>query len=247
MRHGRSVRESALVELGALVGDPVGVEEYVDGLARRAARTVSPGVQVSITLRRPGTVATVAASDTRAATCDRVQYDAKAGPCLAAIAEGSPVVLAQIGSDERWRGWRDTAAAHGFMSGASVPAEVKGDIAVSLNLYSENPGPWPEAALAYAGLYAQELAQTLRLCLRSAEIACMSSDLRAAITSRATIDQAMGVIMGENRCSAEDAMRILKTASQHRNVKLRDVASAVIAGITGIAPSPPKEFHDEPR
>ena len=52
------------------------------------------------------------------------------------------------------------------------------------------------------------------------------------------IDQAIGVVMAENRCTAEDALAILRSASRHRKVKLREVASVIVEAVTG---SPPRE------
>ncbi|HEY2669885.1 MAG TPA: ANTAR domain-containing protein, partial [Rugosimonospora sp.] len=46
--------------------------------------------------------------------------------------------------------------------------------------------------------------------------------------SRAVIDQAKGIIMGERRCTAEEAFAILSKVSQDSNRKLRDVAAALV-------------------
>jgi len=45
--------------------------------------------------------------------------------------------------------------------------------------------------------------------------------------------------MAEQRCNAADAFAILRTASQNRNIKLRQVAEQIITGITGRPPQPP--------
>ena len=50
--------------------------------------------------------------------------------------------------------------------------------------------------------------------------------------SRTTIDIAVGAIMAQNRCSQESALKILKIASSTRNIKLRDVAAAVVASVS---------------
>lgn len=247
MGRARSLRQRALLELQALGLDAVGVEELVDGLVHRAARRIGCDAHVTITLHRPGSVVTVAASDSRAAMCDRVEYDARAGPCVTAIARGSPVVVPDVLVDERWPGWRATTASQGFGAGLSVPADVQDGISICVNVYSEDSGPWSAEALARAGLYAEELACTLRLCLRSVEPSGVSADVRAASRSRATIDRAMGVIMAENRCSADEAMDVLRSAAKHRDVTLREVSATVIEGITGLASSSPQEFHDERR
>ena len=57
--------------------------------------------------------------------------------------------------------------------------------------------------------------------------------------SRRTIDQAIGVVMGQNRCDAETAFTTLRSASQNRNVKLRDVAAGVLLSVSSAPPAPP--------
>ena len=61
-------------------------------------------------------------------------------------------------------------------------------------------------------------------------------DLRAAMESRTVIDLAVGILMGRNRCGQEEAVEILKRASNHRNVKLRDLAAELVASVS-TAPS----------
>ena len=53
-------------------------------------------------------------------------------------------------------------------------------------------------------------------------------NLRRALTSRATIDQAKGIIMAERRCTPDRAFEILAGLSQDTNVKLADVAAALV-------------------
>jgi AmiR/NasT family two-component response regulator len=43
--------------------------------------------------------------------------------------------------------------------------------------------------------------------------------------------------MAQNRCDADEAFDVLRSASQHRNVKLRDVAAGVLRSV-GSAPPP---------
>jgi ANTAR domain len=67
----------------------------------------------------------------------------------------------------------------------------------------------------------------------------LTDQLRASLASRSVIAQALGVIMAEQRCTAEEAFAILRTASHNRNVKLRQVAQDIVTGITGKPPQPP--------
>lgn len=52
--------------------------------------------------------------------------------------------------------------------------------------------------------------------------------LREAQQSRAAIEQAKGILMGQRCCSAAEAFEILRRLSQDTNRKLRDVAVALI-------------------
>ncbi|WP_296606541.1 ANTAR domain-containing protein [Nocardioides sp.] len=61
-------------------------------------------------------------------------------------------------------------------------------------------------------------------------------NLRRALTSRATIDQAKGIVMAERRCTPEAAFEVLAALSQDTNVKLIDVAAALVYKAQGPAP-----------
>ena len=52
------------------------------------------------------------------------------------------------------------------------------------------------------------------------------------------VDQAIGIIMGQNRCDADRAFDLLRAASQNRNVKLRTVAAEIVAAVSGKPPTP---------
>lgn len=53
--------------------------------------------------------------------------------------------------------------------------------------------------------------------------------LREALTSRATIEQAKGILMLRSRCTDQEAFAMLSRSSQERNIKLRDVAAELVA------------------
>ncbi|HST63937.1 MAG TPA: ANTAR domain-containing protein [Mycobacteriales bacterium] len=53
--------------------------------------------------------------------------------------------------------------------------------------------------------------------------------LRVALTSRATIDQARGILIARYRISADGAFELLVRWSQDRNIKLRVIAETLVA------------------
>jgi AmiR/NasT family two-component response regulator len=64
--------------------------------------------------------------------------------------------------------------------------------------------------------------------------------------SRSTVDLALRVIMGQNHTTREEALEILRAASQSRNVKLREVAALIIQDLTGHPPVDPPPFNPGP-
>jgi len=60
----------------------------------------------------------------------------------------------------------------------------------------------------------------------------LAQHMEIAMRSRALIEQAKGIIMGDRRCSADEAFTILAKLSQDTNHKLRDVAVALVKRAT---------------
>ncbi|WP_258725238.1 ANTAR domain-containing protein [Cellulomonas sp. NS3] len=120
---------------------------------------------------------------------------------------------------------------------------------VVLNVYGA--GAAERRVAERAEMYADVIARAVPLQLRLSDQAQVSADLQAAMESRSVIDQALGVIMAENRCTRPEAFKILRSASQNRNVKLRDVAATIIENLVGTPPEPgvfrPRGHHDDAR
>ncbi|WP_419999426.1 ANTAR domain-containing protein [Streptomyces boninensis] len=68
-------------------------------------------------------------------------------------------------------------------------------------------------------------------------LATQVEQLREALRRRPVIDQARGVLMAAESCTADVAWEILREASQHSNIKLHWIAEAVVA-TTGGEPMP---------
>jgi hypothetical protein len=60
------------------------------------------------------------------------------------------------------------------------------------------------------------------------ELSTEVSDLRRALSSRPVIEQAKGIIMAGRRCSADEAFALLRRLSMETNVRVADVAAAVV-------------------
>lgn len=224
-------------ELGSILLETASIEDYLEEFAQNAPEHIGAGTHCGITLRHRGHDRRAASSDARTARCDDVEVAAGSGPCITSLDEHRTVVGAEIWADDRWVEWRDEATRAGFRSAAALSASAGPGAAVALNLYSEDDEPWDQERLRRAAVFAEQVARVMALCIRISQQTVINGDLTAAMASRAAIDQAIGIIMAQNRCSSQEAFAILRSASSHRNVKLREVAAAVVLGITGSEPS----------
>jgi AmiR/NasT family two-component response regulator len=63
--------------------------------------------------------------------------------------------------------------------------------------------------------------------------AALAHHMQTAMASRAVIEQAKGIVMGERHCSADEAFQLLVKLSQRTDRKLRDVAQALVDRAAG--------------
>ncbi|MGI5466265.1 ANTAR domain-containing protein [Streptomyces sp. CA-132043] len=77
------------------------------------------------------------------------------------------------------------------------------------------------------------LAHALRRLERMKQLERENTQLKSALTSRATIDQAIGILIAERRIAPDEAFQILITMSQQTNVKLRHIAASVVRRASG--------------
>jgi hypothetical protein len=222
------------------------VRDLLDAVVRHADAYVPAGVDVAVTVHRADRVPCTASSGPAAAACVETELASHDGPSVASVEAGHRVVVVDVATERRWPEWRAAAAAAGYRTAAVVTRTVREDCAVTFTVLSTLDESWDADALVRTELYVQEVARALGICLLWTDRAEVAVDLRSALAGRAVIDQAVGVIMAENRCSAEDARAVLDSASRGRDVDPRDVAAALIESVTGVAPAAPAEFVARP-
>ena len=218
------------------------IEAFLQQITDVAVVAIGGGIAVGITVARDGHPITVASSDGYAARLDEVQYEHDEGPCRTAMRAGKNVLIDDLLTEERFPSYRPGALALGVRSSLSLPLPLQGGkhAVGALNLCSRRPCAFGPLEQEKAQGFANEASRTLSLAVRLADSTEVTDQLRAALTSRTLIDQTIGIIMGQNRCDADAAFAVLRSASQNRNVKLRDVAAEII---TTVSTQPPQRGH----
>ncbi|AUI51817.1 GAF and ANTAR domain-containing protein [Arthrobacter crystallopoietes] len=211
------------------------VEHFLHELAAfTAARLGEPGQKIycGITLVRRKKSVTIASSDENARVLDDLQNTFGDGPCLTAIRESESVLVPDVHTEHRWPEYMEALKDHGVRSILGVPLGLDGEAGAGLNLYAGWANGFSGEAIKRAENYALRASKALNLAVRMAHLIDARDNLKAAMESRTTIDLAVGIVMGQNRCSQEAAFKILKNASSTRNIKLREVAATIVASVT---------------
>ena len=222
-----------------LILDSADFEDFLNELARFSAHQVAGAgadALCGITLLRDRKAATIGWSSDSAREVDEIQYRLSQGPCLTAAQEEREVYVPDLFDEDRWGpDYADAVAAHGLRSVLSVPFHLQGEAHAALNLYSDMPNKFDGEMAARARGYARQISQALRLAVRFSLHADSASNLRATLESRTVIDMAVGIVMAQNRCNQETAVRILTDASNNGNIKLREIAASLVQSVGGSA------------
>ena len=192
--------------LQSLLLDSPSLDAFLTDVAKLAAAVV-PSASCGITARRDGRPLTVASSDARAEEVDEVQYGADEGPCLETLRTGAAVDVPDLSTDGRWPKYQPHALDHGVRSSLSLPLAVDGSTAGALNLYGYQPAAFDGAARQQVELFAAQAAAALTLVLRTIGLVEDRANLEQALISRTVIDQAVGILMAQQRLHRRRGLR----------------------------------------
>ncbi|MFF0251122.1 ANTAR domain-containing protein [Micromonospora zamorensis] len=223
----------ALAELGRVRLDEVSLDDMLGRIAELANRSIPGTREVTVTLVRGQVASTGAFSGELARQLDEWQYEEHRGPCLDASASGDTISVPDMGAEERWPTWAERARAAGVRSSLSIGLPIQGSVVGALNVYSDSANAFDSSSIANAEGFAAYAAVALANAHLYENAATLAAQMQEAMRSRAVIEQAKGIIMGDRRCSSEEAFALLSKISQDTNRKVREVAEALVAQAVG--------------
>lgn len=225
-------------ELQALLLDTDTLHRFLHQLAQLTVKGLPEGSSCGVTVRQDSRAVTLAASDDWTTQVDRIQYDVDEGPCLDTLATGKANYIPDVAVEARWATFCRGAHKLGVQSCLSLPLNTPTGTVGCYNLYSRQLDGFPEQSRGQLEVFAGNAAGAMAVAVRLADQTQLSEDLHQALTSRAVIDRAIGILMAQQRCDASAAFDLLRRASQNRNIKLRDMAAAIITSVSGKPPEP---------
>ncbi|MFS4091530.1 ANTAR domain-containing protein [Streptomyces sp. AF1A] len=210
--------------------------EFLHHLVEDAVATAgADGCGVTVQ-RRQGPL-TVVSTGGVAEKLDEKQYGQNDGPCLQALRTGQAVHVPDTLEETRWGAYPAFAADLGVRSSLSLPIPVHAHTAGALNFYAGDPDGFSADDRHMLASFAAQAGGGIALAQRLADMEDFTRDLQTALASRRVIDQAIGSIMQQRRCTDEAAFGLLRRLSQETNLKLRDVCTRLLTDLAGRPPA----------
>ncbi len=193
-----------------------------------------------------GTLRVIASSSEQMRLLELFELQTDEGPCLESFRTGEAVSHHDLATaTDRWPTFAPEALASGFRSVHALPMRLRGDVIGALNLFhcdaEEIDDEGLQAARAFADIATIAILQN-RAAMRSNELI---DQLNSALNTRIVIEQAKGIVAERRDLDMEYAFAALRRHARDNNLRLSDVAAAVVAGT--LKPSELTERSAPPR
>jgi len=223
---------AAMVLLAGMPEHAAGVDAQLRLIARLTPELVAPARYASITALRGDTYTTVAFSDELARAIDEAQYADHRGPCLDALDSGTPVAVPDIDATVQWPKFHEVAPSMGLHTSVSVPLYAgRGEPVAVLNVYSNDRvamAPLLGRICSLHGHAGDDVDNSVLEEELDEGGRELISGYAQTLSVRATIKLALGMIMVENRCTADDAYVSLCLHAGQAGTDLAAAATALV-------------------
>jgi GAF domain-containing protein len=224
---------AGLSGVAGLVAGGSGVVDLLGHVAEFAAQAI-PGVDgagVSVIDMSDDTPSVTAWAVTAqfVEDIDRLQYLLfREGPCITCMQTRRPAVSGSLGSDSRWPRFGGGVARMGVHSALALPLLVGDQLVGAINTYTHSRDAFGAHAVELGSQFAGPAAVSVHNAQLLDHAQARTKQLQSALTTRAAIDQAVGIIRSRSGIDADEAFDRLVRMSQAENIKLHVVAERLV-------------------
>jgi GAF domain-containing protein len=218
------------VEVADTLVDDFDLIEFLRTVTARAAELVNVAAVGLLLADTHGQLHVMAASDEQTRLLELLQLQHREGPCLEAFLSGAPVVNADLAATtDRWPHFAERATRLGFRSVNALPLRLRTRVIGALNLFGAGTETLDAGDLRILQALADvaTIALLQEQALHRAEI--LTEQLQGALNSRIVIEQAKGALARTHDVDVDRAFELLRSHARNHNLKLVDVAHAVLA------------------
>jgi GAF domain-containing protein len=197
-------------------------------IAEYAVQAIPGADGAGLTMLEDDRAQTVVASAEFVNTVDDVQYGLGEGPCLLAVASRQTQTSGSLGGDRRWPRFGPRIGRMGVHSVLSLPLLLPDQVVGVMNVYAHAKEAFDSDAVRIGELFARPAAVSVYNAQILARSQRLAGQLGEALTNRAIIDQALGIIRSRTGASAEEAFDKLRTMSQTQHLKVAEVSRVLV-------------------
>jgi transcriptional regulator with GAF, ATPase, and Fis domain len=218
----------SLAALSQLATGQMRLNEALTRVAELAVQAIPRADGAGVTLMEKDRHDTIVASAPFVGQVDAIQYGMEEGPCITAAAEARTVRSGALSIDHQWPRFGPRVAELGVHSVLSIPLMTPDGVLGAMNVYAHERDAFDDDAAVLGELFAVPAAIAVKNAQVLAQARRLSAQLQEALTSRSTIDQAMGILMSRVGCGPDEAFARLRRISQSENRKLHAVAQGLL-------------------
>jgi GAF domain-containing protein len=206
----------------------LGLEVLLTNVASFAVQAIPGADGAGLTLLEPDRADTIVKSAPFVRNIDDMQYSIGEGPCISAATTGLTMRSGSLRDDPRWPRFGPRAAHMGVHSVLSLPLLAEDHVVGAMNVYAHPTNAFDDRAEHIGRLFAVPAAIAVQNAQILAQTQRLAGNLQAALTTRAVIDQAIGILMSRSGITAKEAFDRLSIASQNEHRKVSAVAAGIV-------------------
>jgi hypothetical protein len=219
------------VELADTLVDDFDVVEFLTTLAHRSVELLRADEAGVVLADVGGTLRSVASSHETARLLELFELQNHEGPCLECYRTGQQILNAPIEPPfARWPRFGAEARRVGFSEVHALPMRLRGQVIGAVNVFGTSSEHLTQSE-ADVGQALADVATVGLLQERSIrEARVLNDQLQSALRSRIVIEQAKGMLAERHRLEMGAAFDALRAQARADNVRLGELASAVVSG-----------------
>jgi GAF domain-containing protein len=219
----------ALVKLGRLRFGEMGVEDAIREIVHTTHAMFDVDGAGLMLADADQHLRGVAASDDRFAHLEELQIQHQEGPCIEAFDVKELISAEDLADERRWPRFSQAAVARKVRAVLASPLPYNQDAVGVVAVLSEQRRPWSAegelALLAFTDLAALLIASMIQ----GEQQSEMTMQLQGALNSRQVIEQAKGVLIGQQGIPARAAYEQLRARARAERRKLAAVCAEIVA------------------
>jgi GAF domain-containing protein len=224
---------TSLTGLSAMLTDHRPLSDTLVEIAQFAVQAIPGAEGAGLTMLEDDRTQTVVSSHEFVHAVDDIQYALGEGPCIQAVESGETQTSGSLGGEPRWPRFGPRVGRLGVHSVVSLPLllprlDRPGKVIGAMNVYARAKDAFTADAVRVGELFARPAAVSVHNAQVLAQSQRLAAQLAQALTNRAVIDQALGVLMSRSGASPEEAFDRLRTMSQTQHVKIAEVSRVLV-------------------